>query len=104
MRWVCECRLIDQMWRELDSEDKELLDEAALSPMLRAESTWLMDNEESIDAAGLEKECMEFKERLEKQFAAFFEAKEKRRIAVEKALEEESKKRVDVNVRWRSEA
>ncbi|KAK8824436.1 hypothetical protein WA577_006833, partial [Blastocystis sp. JDR] len=87
--------LIDQMWRELDSEDKALLDEAALSPVLRAESAWLMDNEETVDAAGLEKEFAEFKAKLETQFAAFFEAKEKRRIAVEKALEEESKKRVD---------
>lgn len=93
---ACERRLIDQMWRELDSEDKALLDEAALSPVLRAESSWLMDNEETVDAAGLEKEFTEFKAKLETQFAAFFEAKEKRRIAVEKALEEESKKRMDV--------
>ena len=92
------------MWRELDSEDKALLDEALLSPMLREESAWLMDNEETVDAAGLEKECERFKEKLEKQFAAFFEAKEKRRIAVEKALEEESKKRVDVGEARRGEA
>ena len=51
---------------------------------------------ETVDAAGLEKEFTEFKAKLETQFAAFFEAKEKRRIAVEKALEEESKKRMDV--------
>lgn len=100
---ACERRLIDQMWRELDSEDKALLDEAALSPVLRAESAWLMDNEETVDATGLEKEFTEFKAKLETQFAAFFEAKEKRRIAVEKALEEESKKRVDVGDGMRSE-
>ena len=94
----CECRLIDQMWREMDSEDKALLDESALRPMLKAESSWLIEHEETITADALEAEFNRFKEELEKQFASFFEAKEARRIAVEKALEEESKKRVEVNV------
>ena len=90
------------MWRELDSEDKVLLDESALSPMLKAESNWLIENEETVSADALEAEFSRFKEELEKQFAPFFEAKEARRIAVEKALEEESKKRVEVEaVTWR---
>ena len=90
------------MWRELDSEDKALLDESALSPLLKAESSWLIENEETVSADALEAEFSRFKEALEKQFAPFFEAKEARRIAVEKALEEESKKRVEVEaVEWR---
>ena len=68
------------MWRELDSEDKALLDESALSPLLKAESSWLIENEETVSADALEAEFSRFKE----------------------ALEEDRQKRVEVEaVAWR---
>ena len=85
------------MWRELDSEDKALLDESALSPLLKAESSWLIENEETVSADALEAEFSRFKEALEKQFAPFFEAKEARRIAVEMRW----RRRVRSVWRWR---
>lgn len=89
-------RLIAQMRREAEGEFGNLLDMTQLSPLLETESNWLLEEAEEVETAVIEERYKAFDENLKTSFSAFYEAKEKKHQEIEKQLEEESKKRVDV--------
>lgn len=87
------------MRREMDGEFGDKLDRTVLEGMLEDESEWLMVDGEEADTKTVSDRYTQFDDKLKTTFKDFFDAKEKKHMEIEKQLEEESKKRVDVCVR-----
>lgn len=86
------------MRREMDGEFGDKLDRTVLEGLLDDESEWLMVDGEEADTKTVSDRYTQFDEKLKMTFKDFFDAKEKKHMEIEKQLEEESKKRVDVGV------
>lgn len=90
--------LIDQTRRELTGEFASYLDADVINPLLDAESEWLWNEGESASLEELKSHVTTLETTLRQKFAAFYDAKEKHRLEVERQLEEESKKREQESV------
>lgn len=90
--------LISQMRRELNGEFGEKLNREVMEPMLDAEDDWLMQAEEE-DIQVITDRYTHFEETLKSTFKEYYEAKEAKHKEIERQLEEESKKRVDVRLK-----
>ena len=83
------------MRSEMNGEFGDKLDRNALEPMLNTEDDWLMQVEdETIEV--ITERFNQFEKQLKTSCKEYFDAKEARHKEIEKQLEEESKKRVDV--------
>ena len=89
--------LLSQMRRETNGEFGDKLDKAKLDEMVEKEEDWLMNAEEE-DIQVITDRFNTFEESLKTTFSEYYAAKEKKHLEIEKQLEEESKKRVDVMI------
>ena len=80
------------MRRELNGEFASKLDATSLNQLLDAESDWLYYEGEECTTEVMEQRWESLNTRLHESYKEFYEAKETRRLEVEKQLEEESKK------------
>ena len=84
--------LIDSMRRELTGEFASKLDSTSLNQLLDSESDWLFSEGEDCTTEVMEQRWKSLDDRLHEMYKEFYEAKETRRLEIEKQLEEESKK------------
>ena len=80
------------MRRELHGEFASNLDSTSLNQLLDTESDWLYSEGEDCTTEVMEQRWESLNTRLHELYKEFYEAKETRRLEVEKQLEEESKK------------
>lgn len=83
------------MRSEMNGEFGDKLDRATLEPLLNAEDDWLMQVEdETVEV--ITDRFNQFDNQLKTSCKEYFDAKDAKHKEIEKQLEEESKKRVDV--------